>query len=150
MAKIVKFNDGSLVKESNLKGYIGICVSEPKMALRNNIAQLDNRKCWLNVPEQLKDSIKEGADLAIVIGLPEAHLQIQEATTPFYEGQAPKVNPSTGEICMSGGKPIYRKVIATATPVADNILLIDVTPVKAATPEAVKVADLTDGLELRK
>lgn len=36
-----------------------------------------------------------------------------EQTTPFYEGQQPKINPQTEQILLKDGKPIYRQTMYT-------------------------------------
>lgn len=38
-------------------------------------------------------------------------LQVQESFEPFYEGQSAKINPSTQEVVMMNGKPIYRQTV---------------------------------------
>ena len=35
-------------------------------------------------------------------------IQVRESLTPFYEGQNPKINPSTDEVMTHKGQPIYR------------------------------------------
>lgn len=38
-------------------------------------------------------------------------LQVQESFDPFYEGQSPKINPSSGEIIEKDGKEIFRNTV---------------------------------------
>ena len=37
-------------------------------------------------------------------------LIIKESVVPFYEGQTPKINPTTGEVLLLDSDPIYRQV----------------------------------------
>jgi hypothetical protein len=50
--------------------------------------------------------LKEGDDFSAKVT--PVMLRIKESTTPFYEGQEPKINPTTGEIKLHKGQEIYR------------------------------------------
>ncbi len=41
--------------------------------------------------------------------MPGAKIIIRESTTPFYEGQNPKMNPTTEEVVTVNGQPVYRE-----------------------------------------
>ena len=38
---------------------------------------------------------------------------VKESTSPAYDGHDPKINPTTGEVLMSGDHPIYRQTFYT-------------------------------------
>jgi hypothetical protein len=38
-------------------------------------------------------------------------LQVQESFDPFYAGQNPKINPTSGEVVQKDGKDVYRNTI---------------------------------------
>jgi hypothetical protein len=46
---------------------------------------------------------------------------VKEQTTPFWEGQSPKINPETGEIKKSNGMPIYRNtfIVGAGTDISE-------------------------------
>ena len=60
---------------------------------------------------------------------------IKESTTPFYETQSPKVNPTTGEVVQSGGQPVYRQtlVVPASSPQEDEKMVTDRVAVTATT-----------------
>jgi len=39
----------------------------------------------------------------------EGQIQVQESFEPFWEGQDPKINPSSGEVILKEGKEVYRQ-----------------------------------------
>jgi len=67
-------------------------------------------------------------------------IQKQESFSPFYEGQSPKINPSTQEVIFKNGKEVFLQFeyIADANAPAD--VWIDETPaeVDEATKEALE------------
>lgn len=71
----------------------------------------------------------------------QGRIVVKESTTPFYDGQAPKINPSTGEILNSGGAPIYRITEFTSNLSEQDVFLahdkdiIDTVEVIASTDE---------------
>lgn len=60
-------------------------------------------------------------------------LVIQESNTPFFDGQTPKINPSTAEIVTSNGSPVYRQtvVVPESMEISDTLLVTDKEPVTA-------------------
>lgn len=78
-----------------------------------------------------------GCDYSVKTG--KAHkLVIKEQTTPFFEGQAPKINPRTQEqLATKDGEPIYRRVslVTEDSAEANDIMVAHVsTAVAVATP----------------
>lgn len=70
-----------------------------------------------------KTEVLEGmiADLGLKAGMefPLPHtLVVCESHSPFWAGQSPKINPTTGEIFLKDGKEVYRKtdVVLGVTP----------------------------------
>ena len=67
--------------------------------------------------EELKAlGMKEGQELT-------GKIIHKESTTPSYDGQSPKINPSTGEVMNNNGSPIYRESFFTANLNAQDELL---------------------------
>ena len=49
---------------------------------------------------------------------------VEESIVPFYEGQKPKVNPSSGEVVTANGSEVYRqtRLVAAASSDADSLV----------------------------
>ena len=48
---------------------------------------------------------------------------VQESLVPFHDNQAPKLNPTTGEIVMYQGEPVYRNsIFCSDTEAADELI----------------------------
>lgn len=52
-------------------------------------------------------NLKAGDDFSMKVQ--PSRLIVKESTTPFYEGQKCKINPTTGEEVTSNGNPVYRE-----------------------------------------
>ncbi len=68
-------------------------------------------------------------------------LIVEESTEPFYDGQEPKINPSSGEIVTSGGKEVYRytRVSKEEDHKTDILLRTDSEEVSEKTEETARV-----------
>jgi len=49
---------------------------------------------------------------------------VEESTTPFYEGQSPKINPSSGEVVTVNGSEVYRQTRLVNADSADQDILV--------------------------
>ena len=78
-----------------------------------------------NLKELVENTgITVGCDLSEVLGEPQK-LVVMEQSTPWYEGQSPKINPKTNEVLADNdGQPIYRKVAVVAESAGINSTLI--------------------------
>ena len=56
-----------------------------------------------------KGLLKDGQELPI-----KGKIIIRESFDPFYDGQAVKINPSTGEVILYMNRPVYRQSIFTS------------------------------------
>jgi len=79
-------------------------------------------------------NLKEGDNFNKVFPV---DLVVEEKTEPFYDGQEPKINPSTGEIVTSGGQEVYRYTFVSRKEEqrADKLLQTDSADVPAAKEE---------------
>lgn len=50
---------------------------------------------------------------------------VEESITPFFEGQTPKVNPTSGETITHGGNAVYRNSSIGTLDQADKLLASD-------------------------
>ena len=75
---------------------------------------MEKRVTWENISVRNIDAwdLKVGDDFTMKTGIP-CKIVVKESTTPFYEGQNPKMNPSTGEILTKDGMEIYRNSVLT-------------------------------------
>lgn len=54
-------------------------------------------------------------------------LQVQESFEPFYAGQSPKINPSSGEVIEKDGKEVFRNTVFLSDENASDYLFGSVT-----------------------
>ena len=89
-----------------------IMLESSEIKITNGFATKSKRTAFINGDVEV---LKE---LGLVVGQElEGRIVVEEATTPFYEGQPAKINPSTNVVVLHEGKPIYRK----STFVTDDI-----------------------------
>jgi len=70
---------------------------------------------------------------------------VQESHNPFYEGQVPKVNPSTGATILIDGKLVYRQMLWDETDkLEDNFLYGDITIGDVITAPKVDVKTISE------
>lgn len=63
-------------------------------------------------------------------------IQKQESFSPFYEGQSPKINPSTNEVVLTNGRETYLQYEYTSNPDALDVWVGDTSnEVNAQTEE---------------
>lgn len=68
----------------------------------------------------------------------------KESYKPFYDGQSPKINPSTGEVVLTNGRETYLQFVYTEDVNASDIFISEESEV---VNDAVQVVDeLTDDL----
>lgn len=71
----------------------------------------------------LKDYV---ASLGLKAGSPvEGKIVVEESITPFFEGQTPKVNPTSGAVITSNGNAIYRNSYLGTIGDVDKLLASD-------------------------
>jgi len=63
--------------------------------------------------------LKDGMNFPIPV-----KLIVKESVTPFYQGQAPKINPTTAEVVMSAGSPVYRNTFVVAETSEEHDVLL--------------------------
>lgn len=136
---IIVENSKSVSTEAN--GIIGINPSKPEYgSIQLATTVFDTSSGFLSKKrtvhflsgnvEELKElvaafDIKAGDDYSKKV-MP-SRIIVRESTTPYYEGQAPKINPSTDEVITSGGKDVYREtaLVAAGSSEGDSKLITD-------------------------
>ena len=75
----------------------------------------EKRVAWFKgKTEQIESFVKQyGLKDGSIFPIP-VKLIVKESTTPFYNNQGPKVNPTTGEVINHNGSPVYRQTIVVA------------------------------------
>lgn len=70
-------------------------------------------------------------------------LIVKESTTPFYEGQEPKINPETGAVIQHNEQNVYRQtfVVAETSTEVDAKLISDPVEATPIAPSAKKVVE---------
>jgi hypothetical protein len=120
MNNIVKVTakDGKVVNSKDGAEYGYIRVESTQTSMENGFISSKKASALIRGKvEELKAlGLKEGQSLS-------GKIIHKESTTPSYDGQSPKINPSTGEIMTSGGSPIFRESFFTANLNANDELL---------------------------
>lgn len=104
--KVIKDPNSNLVitPSKTKEGWGQVCVSASTIRVSNGIVNRASRMAWIKGPVELLETYREGQLLQGAI------IRIT-SDNPFYEGQSPVVNPSTGELVVSKstGKVIYQR-----------------------------------------
>ena len=81
-----------------------IMVESSEIHINNGFATESKRVAFIN------GDINVLGKLGLKVGsLLEGKIIVAESTTPYFEGQQPKINPSTKAVINHGGLPVYRK-----------------------------------------
>jgi len=107
------------------KVYGKIRVDDIVLTMNNNFVMQQRRTAFITLAEEaiqvLAPYIKEGKPYPM-----EGKIIVKESLEPFYEGQTPKVNPSTDEYILVGGQHVYRTTEFTTNLEAKDELLQEV------------------------
>lgn len=76
----------------------------------------------MHVDKIAEHGLEEGDDLSEKTGV-EWTIQVKESTEPFYDGQNPKIDPSTDEVLLKDGEAIYRQSELTLEAGAEDELI---------------------------
>ena len=105
-------------------GFLMAGATGPKGTVNANI---ERRVCWENISLQKLQEIgglKVGDVLTQKVGH-ECRIKVTETIVPQFEGHAPKINPTTGEVLKTAnGKNIYRSSTLTFDTVSDPDALV--------------------------
>ena len=114
MLKVINFKEGVAVRASSkTEGRSIIMVGATSYSNVGGALFGSSRRAIINLPSELAESLdlKDGDDINAKLkghGLNAMEIIRKESITPAYEGQKPKVNPSTNEVVKdSAGNPIY-------------------------------------------
>jgi hypothetical protein len=112
--EVIKFKDGSVIRKSTKKeGWGTVMVAQRSYGFNNGVLNETVRIGFMRAPlAQLEGLVLvAGQDLNAKLsslGHGGANIVRKESTTPFFEGQTPKINPKTKEVIKDiAGNPIY-------------------------------------------
>lgn len=144
MANFVKVTakEGQIVIASTNNPEFGyVRVKSEHTSMENGWIQTTERSALVRgkVADLQKANFKEGQMIS-------GKIYIKESTTPSFEGQKAKINPTSGEIVTNNGNPIYRESFFTADlDKADELLANDTVTSTVAAPKA-EAAELAKSL----
>lgn len=101
---------------SDGKTYGFYIVDETRVSLEGGFYRSSRRTATITVDESINPGWKAGHCL-------NGQIVVEESHTPFYEGQAPKINPSTKEVVMVNGRKVYRQSRYTDDLTAKDVLI---------------------------
>ena len=134
----IKKDSNELFYQTKKADLVSVRVEETAIGIdANGFMRKEVRSDFVKLPKALAEEmvangiLKAGVPLKNITGQ-ESKIKIVESHTPFYEGQEPKINPTTGEIVLSGGQPVYRRgMLTTNLSEGDTLLVSDKTTVNA-------------------
>jgi len=101
---------GNVITPGKTEGYGAIRVDQEFTSLENGFANISKRSAFINGTMENLEALGFKEDQII-----SGNILISESTTPFYDGQAPKMNPETEETVVDAfGSAIYRDYTYTA------------------------------------
>lgn len=132
--KVKAFKDGSVMRQSvSRPDFSSIMVVDDSVRLNGGFIQKNNSPAFIfgKTEDIQKMNLKDNMDISSVFG--PQRIVIKEQTTPFFEGQNPKINPDSGAIIMHKGQPVYRttELVSESSNVHDELLPADVTNTEA-------------------
>jgi len=112
--KVAQFKDGSIVKDTKNPELGRLMIASTSFTMSNNFLNESNRLGFITMKHTTIKALgldKEGADYNAAlarVGAGACKIRVVESTTPFHDGQAPKMNPETKEVITdANGSPIY-------------------------------------------
>jgi hypothetical protein len=111
--KIKAFQDGTIIRDSKKEGRSIVMLAQESYNNIGGALVKASRRAIFNLPTELAHELKlsDGCDFNAKLkgfGLKAVEIIRKESTTPFYDGQEAKINPTTDEVVKtSAGEPIY-------------------------------------------
>lgn len=107
---------GAAVNPTNNPEVYRIRVEQSTTKCNSGFARIEKRSALINGPKEVMETLAKQKTL-------QGKIVVEESITPFWKGQEPKINPSTGEVVMQGGNPIYRRTTFTQNVQANDVLV---------------------------
>lgn len=129
-------NTGSVITPSeNNPDWGSIMISEETFVVNGGIINRQSRNAFFRAELTTLNamSLKDGQEFPI-----QGKLVHHEATTPFYEGQAPKKAGKDGGVLLFNGMPIYRETVFTSDPAETDLLVKHTSVAAVATVKGAK------------
>lgn len=100
---------GNIITPGKNPEWGSIRVDAETVSMENGILNKSKRSAFIRgkIADLTDMNFKEGQKLTGII-------QKQEQYNPFYEGQAPKINPTTGEVVLKDGRETYLQYVYTS------------------------------------
>ena len=115
-------------------------IDEVKTTIVNNFVNKSRRTAFLGgtVKDLTAMNFKDGQAIAGTIVK-------QESFNPFFEGQSPKINPSTSEVVLTDEKPTFLNYIYSADATALDVWVGNTSEtIEEAVEEALESQQLAD------
>lgn len=113
--KVMAHESGEIVVVNQAKpDYASIALEQEVVSNRDGFLNKRRRVAFLSgKTDELREivasnNLKAGSELP-------GRIYVEERNTPFYEGQEPKVNPSTNEIVLVDGAQVFQKAFYDET-----------------------------------
>lgn len=100
---------GAIITQSKNPEWGTIRVDSMTKSFENGILNVSNRTAFIR--GKIKDLEALGLKAEEVMA---GKIIKQESFTPFYEGQKPKINPSTAEVVLKDGRNVFLNYVYTS------------------------------------
>lgn len=113
----VVLHNGQVVNSTSNENVGYVRVEQVSSGIVNGWHQVSKRGALImGSPDVLRENYFEGKTLP-------GKIVVKETLEPRYDGQSPKINPSTGEVLTKNGMPIYRNTEYTGNPEEFDVLI---------------------------
>jgi len=141
--RIAEFKDGSIIKASTKNPLWGTAmVIGESVTFNNGIMNVSKRIGFLRAPIAQLEALGLARDLDLnakltALGADTVKIVRQESITPFFEGQSPKINPTSQEVIKDhAGNPIFMQDVLVNTGSGESDSLVSRTAPAVAVAEA--------------
>jgi len=100
---------GNVITPSKNPEWGTIRVDASTQSMENGILNVSNRTAFIRGKIKDLESLNLKAEQVL-----SGKIVKQESFTPFYEGQNPKINPTTGEVVLKDGKKLFLNYVYTS------------------------------------
>ena len=99
-------------------------VEQTTNTFNGGFVRAEKRSALINGPKEVLEGLAKQKVL-------QGKIVVEESTTEFWAGQDPKINPTTSEVVMHNGQPVYRRTTFTQDVNAQDVLVQSTVSVQA-------------------
>lgn len=121
--KVINGKNGELIQTNERKPeYSSLMFEQNVFELQKGFLNKKRRVAFLAAKTEDLEYFVDALKLKHESILP-GRIYVLESHSPFYDLQNPKINPSTGEVILVDGKPIYRQMLWDESDTKEDVLI---------------------------